>query len=306
MRRPTLTEGMLAVSDSLVFWLVAAAMTALALAFALPRLLIRSAPPARPRRNAINAAICRGELADLARQRDENRLTDVEYAKARDEIERRLLADADGDADDRAPAVAPRGVATVTAIALPALAFGLYALSGDPAAVGSAALSTSGAADGAASLTVHRDELVRHLARNPGDGRGWVLLARSDFDADRFDDAAASYRKALAASPKIAADPEVWCEYADALGMAQGGTLAGPPRELVMRALALKPAHHKALEMAGSAAYEQRDFASAVRYWRQLLPQLPEGSPQQRELAAAIARAERQTQVAAGGVEASR
>jgi cytochrome c-type biogenesis protein CcmH len=155
-------------------------------------------------------------------------------------------------------------------------------------------------------LPLHRDDLARHLARNARDGRGWVLLARMDFEADRFDVAAASYEKALAIAPKIAADANVWCEYADALGMAQGGTLAGRPRELVMRALTLDAAHPKALEMAGSAAYEQRDFASAVRYWRQLLAQLPERSIRHQELATAIARAERLTLVADGASEGSR
>ena len=147
--------------------------------------------------------------------------------------------------------------------------------------------------------------LVRHLARNARDGRAWVLLARMDFEADRYDEAAASYQKALAASSKVAADAGGWCEYADALGMAQGGILAGKPRELVMRALALRPAHPTALEMAGSAAYEQRDFAAAAAYWRQLLGQLPEGSLQYRELATAFARAERLTLVAGSGQDAT-
>jgi cytochrome c-type biogenesis protein CcmH len=121
-----------------------------------------------------------------------------------------------------------------------------------------------------------------------------------DFEADRFADAAASYEKALATTPKVAADPGVWCEYADALGMAQGGALAGRPRELVMRALTLDPAHPKALEMAGSAAFEQQDFAAAAQYWQQLLAQLPASSLRHRELAAAIARAERLTLAASG------
>ena len=131
------------------------------------------------------------------------------------------------------------------------------------------------------------------------------MLARTDFGADRFGDAAASFQKALA-TPKIAADAGVWCEYADALGMAQGGTLAGRPREIVMRALALDPSHPKALEMAGSAAYEQREFAAAARYWRQLLPKIPERSPQQQELASAIARAERFALGGAGGQDTAR
>ena len=44
--------------------------------------------------------------------------------------------------------------------------------------------------------------------------------------------------------------------------------------------------------MAGSAAFEERDFAAAARHWRALLALLPAGSPEHRELAAAIARAD--------------
>ena len=159
--------------------------------------------------------------------------------------------------------------------------------------------------DGPGDVTPRRDELVDHLARNARDGRAWVVLARMDFTADRFDEAAASYQRALAASRKIAADAGVWCEYADALAMAQGSRLAGRPHELVMRALTLDPAHPAALEMAGSAAYEQQDVTAAARYWRQLLAQLPERSAKHRELAAAIARAERLT-LAADGKNAPR
>jgi cytochrome c-type biogenesis protein CcmH len=288
-------------SDALLFWLIAASMAALALAFALPGLLARRARPVHPRRAEINAAIYRGELADIDRERAAGRLPDPQYAHAREEIERRLLSDVAGACDDPRPAAPPRGAAIAMTIALPALAFGLYAIFGDPVARNGAPGAASVTAGSPASLPVRRDELVRHLAGNPRDGRGWALLARMDFEADRFSVAAASYEKALAASPKIAADAGIWCEYADALGMAQGGALAGRPRELVMRALTLDPAHPKALEMAGSAAYEQRDFAAAAQYWQQLLAQLPASSLRHRELAAAIARAERLTVAASGG-----
>jgi len=156
-------------------------------------------------------------------------------------------------------------------------------------------LSATSLAPAAASA---RPELVRHLARNPRDGRSWVLLARLDFDADRFADAAVAYERAVAASPKVASDPAIWCEYADALGMAQGGSLAGKPRELIMRALAQEPAFPRALEMAGSAAFEAGDYAATLRYWRQLLPKLAEDSPERRELATAIARVEQRAPAA--------
>jgi len=277
-------------SNAVLFWSIAAAMTGLALAFVLPRLLALRAPPARMRRAAMNAAIYRSELASLAGERAEGLVSDGQYALAREELERRLLRDVADDAPERTAPVSSRRAAMAIAMALPAAAFGVYALFGDPAAVSVAPVAAP--ATGSVEIPVPgtRADLVRHLAGHPRDGRAWVLLARMDLSADRYEPAADAYRRALEASPKVAADPGIWCEYADALGMAQGGSLAGRPRELVQRALALAPAHPKALEMAGSAAFEQREYGAAVRHWRMLLAQLPEGSRQQRELAAAIAR----------------
>jgi cytochrome c-type biogenesis protein CcmH/NrfG len=53
--------------------------------------------------------------------------------------------------------------------------------------------------------------------------------------------------------------------------------------------------------MAGSAAFEQREFDSAARYWRMLLPRLPKSSAEYRELSAAIARADAQASIASAG-----
>ena len=180
--------------------------------------------------------------------------------------------------------------ALAVAFALPALAFGLYALLGEPDAATVTADAPVAEAGDATLTPQRRAELVAHLARNPGDGRGLVLLARDDAAAERYADAATAFARALAESPKVAADPGVWCEYADALGMAQGGVLAGKPRELIAHALALDPKHARALEMEGSAAFEAGDYPAAAARWRTLLAQLPTGDPARRELEAAIAR----------------
>ena len=59
-----------------------------------------------------------------------------------------------------------------------------------------------------------------------------------------------------------------------------------------MKALAIAPAHPRALEMAGSAAFERQDYATALRQWRALQAQLPADDPQALELGRAIARTE--------------
>lgn len=134
--------------------------------------------------------------------------------------------------------------------------------------------------------------LQRAVAAEPGNGRAWALLGYAEAESGRFAEAARAFERALATSRKVALDPWVWCEYADVLGMAQG-TLAGKPTEAIAEALRLQPNHPKALEMAGSAAYERRDFAAAASYWKRLLPQLGEGEAPYRAVSAAIGRAER-------------
>lgn len=135
------------------------------------------------------------------------------------------------------------------------------------------------------------DDLVAHLAHNPRDSRGWVLLARLELVEDRFANAAAAFERALT-NPKAAADTTLWCEYAEALALAEGGRLAGRPREIVERALARDPKHRQALEMAGTAAAEAGQYDIAASHWRTLLGEFPEGSRERRELGAALSRIE--------------
>ena len=124
----------------------------------------------------------------------------------------------------------------------------------------------------------------------PLDGRGWILEARSRMQSDRFAEAAEAYEKGLAASRKVRLDPLVWCELADALGMAQGGSLRGRPREMVAKALEINGNHPRALEMAGSAAYEAREYDKALAYWEPLLTHIEAGTQAHAELSAAITR----------------
>lgn len=193
---------------------------------------------------------------------------------------------------DGAAAVAPLADATAASTGSANSAVGSAAAETDYAALESALRNRSGAGVNTPP-PLAREDLRRQAEHNPRDGRAWALLAYAEFDAESYAAAAAAFEKAAAASSKVAADPGVLCDWADALGMAQGGALKGRPQELISRALALRPLHPKALEMAGSAAYEQRQFAMAADYWRRLLPQLAPRSEQHRALSDAIARAER-------------
>jgi cytochrome c-type biogenesis protein CcmH/NrfG len=183
-------------------------------------------------------------------------------------------------------------------LCLPLLAFVLYALRGDLGALGedrqvlSEQLLAGGLPEDAAQAEQLYAELQRHLQKATKDPRALVLKARLDMRAQRYDLAVGGFEQAVALSSRVARDPAVWVEYAEATGLQQGGTLVGKPQELVAKALAIDANHVQALDLAGSAAFEVRDFAKAVIYWKRLLEQTPPGSLRHAELSKAIERAE--------------
>lgn len=207
-------------------------------------------------------------------------------------------------APDAMPRTGARWRRVLILLAVPVIAGALYLWLGDPGALNtgrdelSARLRASdGPPDAAADAHV-RDELQRHLRRHPDDARAWVLQARLDMRAQRFEQAVAGYERALRDAAKTALDAGVWVEYAEARGMQQGGTLAGAPRQLVDKALSLNPDHPQALDLAGSAAWEAGEFALVVTHWRRLLAQIPESTPRHVQLASALQRAEQRARFA--------
>jgi len=106
---------------------------------------------------------------------------------------------------------------------------------------------------------------------------------------ERFDDARAALEKAASLNQ---GDPQLLADLADSLAMTSGESLRGKPQELILRALALDPNNQKALWLAGTAAYEQSDYAEALKYWRKLYKMLPAGSETARTMEGNIAEAQ--------------
>src|SRR5258706_11782963 len=120
------------------------------------------------------------------------------------------------------------------------------------------------------------ESLARKVRERPDDAKGWALLARSMAALGRFQESADAYEHLAKLQPN---DPDVLADWADSLGMAQGRTLLGRPREIVEKALAIDPAHQKALALAATAAMDAGDFAGALTYWQRVAATMPPGSP---------------------------
>jgi cytochrome c-type biogenesis protein CcmH len=135
------------------------------------------------------------------------------------------------------------------------------------------------------------DRLAQRLKDSPGDLMGWTLLARAYSSLGRHADAAPAYQKALALSGD---DAGLLADYADTLAALNGGQFNADALKAVDRALALEPTNIKALALAGSAAFDRRDYLAAVGHWEvverilppdaSILPQVRDSIAQARQL----------------------
>lgn len=183
--------------------------------------------------------------------------------------------------------------AVVIGIAIPLFAIALYlALGGKPAiAPTSDAPLKAQEAQMAPEHTEMINALAARLEKNPDDGKGWAMLARTYATLKRFPEAASAYEKA---AKLIQNDAKLLADYADVLAMANGRDLQGKPLELLRSALAIDPNNAKALLLIGKASYQNGDFTHAVEYWEKLRQSLPPDSPFAKQVSENIAQARTQ------------
>lgn len=262
------------------FWIVAALLTVVALAFVLVPLLRR--------RGAQGLSPREANLAALRSQRQEIE-TDVALGilpgEAKEEAMADLLARASEDLEGPAEAVGapshrPWPAAVAFALLVPACAFGVYLAVGLPAAVDPRNLTAPAGAGAAGAFGDHQmDELVAQLAQKvrerPDDVQGWSLLARSFNAMGRTQDALEAYAHLAKIAPN---DPQVLADYADALALSRGKNLSGEPAAIIQKALQLDPKHPKSLALAGTVALNEGRFAESVGYWERLYAALPPDS----------------------------
>ena len=277
----------------MLFWSIGALVAAAALVLVLRPLI--AAPRRGASRSDLNVSVYRDQLRELEADLGAGTLAREDYERSRAEIERRLLADvgAEGRLDPVAGAWNPRA-ALVVAVAVPALALGVYLLVGNPEALDPRLRQSQ---VGMPEIEKMVQRLADRLEQDPEDLEGWKMLGKSYSVMGRFAEASNAYAKAAARAPR---DPQLLADLADALAMARGQKMKGEPEELVLRALQLDPKNLKALALAGTAAYERQDFAGAAAYWERMLPLVPRDSEDARTIATNVAEAK----ALAGGASA--
>ncbi|CAG0929409.1 MAG: hypothetical protein EFKGCFLK_00096 [Rhodocyclaceae bacterium] len=269
------------------FLIAAAALAALTLPFLIVPLVRQRAPGAAASRNAINAGIYRDQLAELERDFAAGSLGQADYEESRRELQRRLLEDAGAEETELAQARPAMRSAWLIGLGLPLAAALIYFTIGNLSALSPEKRQRS-------QITAEQIEdlvakLAERMAQNPdADPKGWIMLARSYKAMGRYEEATQAFDKA---GRLVDEDAHLLSEYAEALALATGGSLRGRPSELLARALDLDPNFPDALVLAGTAAYEREDYASAAAYWERLHKQLPADSEDAKSLAESIDKA---------------
>ena len=278
----------------IAFFLIAAAMVAVALVWVLvPLLRPRGAPGLA--QEASNLAILRDQRAELEADLANGVITKAHCEQAMQELTQRVAEDTRAAATATGPIpLAGAWTAAIVAGTLPIAAALLYLLLGSHDAFAPAAAPAAAAAaqSGQHDMTPEKvaemaSKLAARLEKDPGNAQGWVVLAHTYYAMKQFPDAVKAYERAAELMPDNA---DLLADYADALGATQQ-SLLGKPLELVNRALAADPNQWKALALAGTIAFDRKDFKQAVAYWERLQTVIPPESDMGRSIESSIAEA---------------
>ena len=252
----------------IVFWLIGALLGAGALFYVLrPLLAARKQAPVSRRES--NIAIYKDQMRELDADVAAGTLAQADHARAKLELEARLLDDVSA-ADAATVPSHGRRAALAVGIVVPLMAIGIYLFTGNLGG-----LDPHAGTPDAAQVEAMVARLAAKLRENPDDVEGWKLLGRSYAVMGRYADAVSAFAKAAERSPR---DAQLLADFADVLAMARGQSLQGEPEKLVERAVQIDPMNLKALALLGTAAYERKDYARAAEVWARMLPLVPEGS----------------------------
>ena len=272
----------------IAFSVSAAVLLLLAVAIVL-RPLLKGGSRAGVAREKANFEIYRDQFAELENDRRSGVLGEEQFEQAKSDLERRVLEESARPAEGVTGARSGRAAPIAVGVLIPVAAVLLYLQFGTLEGLH----VTRHAAGDVSSMTAERfqemtEKLAARMREKPTDAEGWMMLGRAYRALERFQEAADALRKAVALDPGNA---DLLADLAETLALGSGRTLAGEPTRLLERALKLQPDNEKALALAGSAAFERKDYKAAIHHWEALLKRPKVSGELAQALSAGIAEA---------------
>ena len=278
----------------IAFWISAALLLVLALVLVLPALLKSKINTDKAADGAAqaNLSVLRSQLAQLDADFAAGSINADQLALAKSEIERRALEEesAPETAVTTVPPARSKRTAWALGLTIPLLAIGIYSFLGniqalDPANLQARADTEPTPEQIEAMVSAFAARLEAVPANQPADPKAWEMLARSYAAMQKFTEANKAFKRAIELAPGNA---QLLADHADVVAMLQGQSMVGEPTKLYERALVLDPNNLKALALAGSAAFEKKDFAKAIQFWSTAQGLAPPGSDFAKGLASSV------------------
>ncbi|MBI5437799.1 MAG: c-type cytochrome biogenesis protein CcmI [Nitrosomonadales bacterium] len=252
-------------------------------------------------RDAANLEILRDQSAELDADLHDGLLTQDAYEQGKRELQARLLEEVTVTGQ---PTMLPRRsaktLAVVLAILLPLFSVPLYLTIGNTKALlpqpDIGMVGDLGIIRSEAKL----QELEKKLAQQPENPDGWVVLARSYAELQRFQDAVRAYAQLVKLVP---GEAQIWASYADVYAMSNNQSLLGEPTIFLDKALELDGNNTMALALAGSAAMERGDYPAAITHWTKLADLMPPDNPEVKMIRDGIQQARNFLALQKGGKE---
>ncbi|MDK8463970.1 c-type cytochrome biogenesis protein CcmI [Marinobacter sp. SS13-12] len=271
------------------FWLTAAVMIVLALAFIIaPLFFHRSGRRAELDLRNQNLMAYRSRMSELDREYESGAMDEDSYRQLKEELAGSMLDDVP-DADRgmlESPAQVNKGgkssVAVVLAslVIIPAAAVFLYQQWGALDDVEQfRSMQEMMAADGdrLGQMQKLTAQLRERLEENPDNTEGWAMLGRTYMRLEQYSDAAWAFER-LAGS--IDDDDNgkavAWGLSAQAQFFLSQGGMTPQVTETIEKARALNPDEVNSLGLLGIYAFSQEDYEGAIRYWERIVDVAPD------------------------------
>jgi cytochrome c-type biogenesis protein CcmH len=244
--------------------------------------------------------VYRDQLAELDRDVARGVIQPAEAEQARAEIGRRIIRLGGTEKAGAGSAASSTGrarfISAGAVLAVPLISWGLYGDLGSPDLPSQplAARLTKNPADSTIDELVARAE--RHLAADPGDGRGWDTLAPVYVRMQRFPDAVTAYRNAIRLEGSTAARQ---VGLGEALADAAGGVVSAEAQAAFEAARKLEPENAKANFYLAIALAQDGRNEEAKSAWQAMLASLPPDSPWRGAAAEALAEIDKKVAKAA-------
>ncbi|MDH5257863.1 MAG: c-type cytochrome biogenesis protein CcmI [Gammaproteobacteria bacterium] len=277
------------------FWAVAAVFIAITFAFLLPPLFKKRDVSNIVARKDLTVTVYQDQFTELENDLKNEVISLDQYEQAKTDLEKNLLEDigkaekADEAELGKISPSANKIVALVIAIVIPAVSFSLYDRWGagveaiDPESIPQEVKVEQQKHNQKETIEKMLVQLEQRLKDDPSDGEGWFMLARSYQFLKRYNDAVAAFEKSLPLGGNQSAD--VLSSYADAIAMAANRQLTNKAVDVLKQAVALDPVHVKSLWLVGTAAYQNKNYAEALKYWERLHAVLTPGSDDANQIA---------------------